>query len=103
MYDTKLTSPASMDKYLDDVLEYFKGQRQLKALPKELQSTAKLLNDEIMEVKNTFAKILPKDSLIKNELLKNIKGYMRKSYSILQILITVWPKTLKYLKTLWIL
>ena len=82
MYDTKLTSPASMDKYLDDVLEYFKGQRQLKALPKELQSTAKLLNDEIMEVKNTFAKILPKDSLIKNELLKNIKGYMRKSYSI---------------------
>jgi len=34
MYDTKLTSPASMDKYLDDVLEYFKGQRQLKALPK---------------------------------------------------------------------
>ena len=73
-----------MDKYLDDVLvlEYFKGQRQLKALPKELQSTAKLLNDEIMEVKNTFAKILPKDSLIKNELLKNIKGYMRKSYSI---------------------
>ena len=27
-------------------------------------------------------KILPKDSLIKNELLKNIKGYMRKSYSI---------------------
>ena len=82
MYDTKLTSPASMDKYLDDTLEYFKGQRQLKTLPKELQSTAKLLNDEIMEVKNTFAKILPKDSLIKNELLKNIKGYMRKSYSI---------------------
>ena len=82
MYDTKLTSPASMDKYLDDVLEYFKGQRQLKALPKELQSTAKLLNDEIMQVKNTFAKILPKDSLIKNELLKNIKGYMRKSYSV---------------------
>ena len=82
MYDTKLTSPASMDKYLDDVLEYFKGQRQLKALPKELQSTAKLLNDEIMEVKNTFAKILPKDSLIKDELLKNIRGYMRKSYAV---------------------
>ena len=34
MYDTKLTSPASQDKYLDDILEYFKGQRQLKALPK---------------------------------------------------------------------
>ena len=63
-------------------MEYLQGSRKLSTLPKELQSTAKLLNDEIMEVKNTFAKILPKDSLIKNELLKNIKGYMRKSYSV---------------------
>ena len=82
MYDTKLTSPASQDKYLDDILEYFKGQRQLKALPKTLQSTAKLLNDELMEVKNTFAKILPKDSLIKDTLMNNIRGYMRKSYAV---------------------
>ena len=82
MYDTKLTSPASQDKYLDDILEYFKGQRQLKALPKTLQPTAKLLNDQLMEVKNTFAKILPKDSLIKDTLMNNIRGYMRKSYAM---------------------
>ena len=82
MYDTKLTSPASQDKYLDDVLEYFKNQRSLKALPKELQSSSKLLNDLLMETKNTFAKMLPKDSLIKDSLMDNIRGYMRKSYGV---------------------
>ena len=82
MYDTKLTSPASQDKYLDDVLEYFKNQRSLKALPKELQSSSKALNDLLMETKNTFAKMLPKDSLIKDSLMDNIRGYMRKSYGV---------------------
>ncbi len=82
MYDTKLTSPASQDKYLDDVLEYFKNQRSLKALPKELQSSAKLLNELLMETKETFAKMLPRDSLIKDSLMDNIRGYMRKSYAV---------------------
>ena len=82
MYDTKLTSPALRDKHLDDVLEYFKNQRSLKSLPKELQSSSKLLNDLLMETKNTFAKMLPKDSLIKDSLMDNIRGYMRKSYGV---------------------
>ena len=82
MYDTKLTSPALRDKHLDDVLEYFKNQRSLKSLPKELQSSSKLLNDLLMDTKNTFAKMLPKDSLIKDSLIDNIRGYMRKSYGV---------------------
>ena len=36
MYDTKLTSPASMDKYLDDTLEYFKGPKTIKSITKRI-------------------------------------------------------------------
>ena len=75
IYNSKLSSPSLQDKHLDDVLEYFKNQKALSALPKELRPAAKAL-------KKTFADLLPGDSLIKESLENNIKGYMRKSYAV---------------------
>ena len=82
MYDAKTVSPASQEKYLDEVLEYFKNQRELATLQKELQKPARKLREILDETRTTFLKILPKDSLIKDTLSKNIKGYMRKSFAI---------------------
>ena len=80
-YNTATTSPASQEKYLNDVLEYIKGQRQLGALPKELQVTAKALNNTFIETKKMYADFLPSGDL-KNLLLKNIDSYVRKSFKI---------------------
>jgi len=80
-YNTATTSPASQEKYLNDVLEYIKGQRQLGALPKELQVTAKALNNTFIETKKMYADFLPAGDL-KNLLLKNIDSYVRKSFKI---------------------
>ena len=82
IYNSKLGSPSLQDKYLDDVLEYFKNQKALTALPKELRPAAKALNKILVETKKTFADLLPGDSLIKESLENNIRGYMRKSYSV---------------------
>ena len=82
IYNSKLASPSLQDKHLDDVLEYFKNQKALSALPKELRPAAKALNKILIETKKTFAELLPGDSLIKESLENNIKGYMRKSYAV---------------------
>jgi len=82
IYNSKLASPSLQDKYLDDVLEYFKNQKQLASLPKELRPAAKSLNNILVETKKTFAKLLPGDSLIKETLENNIRGYMRKSFGV---------------------
>ena len=44
IYNSKLASPSLQDKHLDDVLEYFKNQKALSALPKKLRPAAKALN-----------------------------------------------------------
>ena len=82
MYDTKTTSLASNQKYLDEVLEYIKGQRELSTLQKELRSNAQRLKKIMDSSKKEFAKLLPDDSLIKPILEKNLQGYMRKSFEI---------------------
>ena len=80
-YNTATTSPASQEKYLNDVLEYIQGQRQLGALPKELQKTAEALNKTFIETKKMYGDYLPAGDL-KNLILKNIDSYVRKSFAI---------------------
>ena len=80
-YNTATTSPASQEKYLNDVLEYIQGQRQLGALPKELQITAEALNKTFIETKKMYGDYLPAGDL-KNLILKNIDSYVRKSFAI---------------------
>ena len=79
-YNTARTSPASRDKYLDEVLEYLEDKRTLDAVQKELRPTAKALQDELLNIKKTFSDLLPDDNILKPILTKNIKGYLRKSF-----------------------
>ena len=79
-YNTAKTSPASRDKYLDEILEYLEDKRTLNAVQKELQPTAKQLQDELIEIKKTFADLLPDDNLLKPIITNNLKGYLRKSF-----------------------
>tara|TARA_Y100000593_G_scaffold28779_1_gene57549 strand:- start:2634 stop:6893 length:4260 start_codon:yes stop_codon:yes gene_type:complete len=76
-------SPASQDYYLDGVLEFLKGQKTLRALPKELQVTAQALKKDIDQIRKTFGDLLPAGDL-KTAVLKNLKGYMRKSFAIFE-------------------
>jgi len=81
LYNTNTTSPASMDYYLDQVLSYLKGQKKLSSMPEELRTPAHELNKELIKIKKTFGELLPSGEL-KDYMLKNIKTYMRKSFSI---------------------
>jgi hypothetical protein len=80
-YNTATTSKASQDYYLDQVLSFLKGQTPKSALPKELQGTAQGLSNELLKAKTTFGKLLPEGDL-KQYILKNLKSYMRRSFSI---------------------
>ena len=80
-YNTKTASEASQDYYLDQVLGYLKGNIKLKALPTEIQGSAKSLGDEMALIKEKFADLLPQGDL-KNFMLDNLKTYMRQSFSI---------------------
>jgi len=82
-YNTAKTSPASMDYYLDGVLEYLRGQRNLNSLPKDLRITSQALNKDLTQIKKTFGELLPAGDL-KEAVLGNLKGYMRKSFSIFE-------------------
>jgi hypothetical protein len=76
-------SKASQDYYLDGVLEFLKGQKNLAAIPKDLQVTSKALKTDIDKIRKTFGDLLPAGDL-KNAVLKNLKGYMRKSFAIFE-------------------
>jgi hypothetical protein len=93
-YNTATTSPASQEKYLNDVLEYMQGQRQLGALPKELQVTAEALNKTFIETKKMYGDLLPAGDL-KNLILKNVDSYMRKSFAIFTNPAYLVPETSK--------
>jgi len=79
-YNSMTSSPASQDFYLDKVLAFLKGQIKKQDLPVELQETAVSLNKELLNIKKTFANLLPAGDL-KNFMLNNIKTYMRKSFA----------------------
>ena len=81
LYNTKTTSPASQDYYLDQTLSYLKGQKKLDALPELLRGSASALNKELIKTKKTFADLLP-DKELKKYMLDNLKTYMRKSFAV---------------------
>jgi hypothetical protein len=81
LYNTKTTSPASQDYYLDQTLSYLKGQKKLESLPQILRGSASALNKEIINTKKVFADLLP-DKELRDYMLKNIKSYMRKSFAV---------------------
>tara|TARA_R100000654_G_scaffold500_6_gene1893 strand:- start:1893 stop:6062 length:4170 start_codon:yes stop_codon:yes gene_type:complete len=81
LYNTKTTSPASQDYYLDQTLSYLKGQKKLEALPQLLRGSASALNKELIKTKKTFAELLP-DKELKKYILDNLKSYMRKSFAV---------------------
>ena len=83
MYDTKTTSPASMDKYLDETMEYLRGQRSLEKIQAPLRPVAKEILKVTDEIKKDFRDVLPKDSELLPNLLGNaLRGYWRKSFGI---------------------
>ena len=81
LYDTKTTSPASKDVYLDQVLSYLKKELPLDKLPKQLQNPAKGLDKELVQLKAKFADLLPAGEL-KQYMLDNVQNYMRKSFAV---------------------
>ena len=80
-YNTKTTSPASQDHYLDQVLTYLKGDLRLDQLPSILRDTSKNLKGELTKVKKTFGDMLPEGDL-KKFILNNVNTYMRKSFAV---------------------
>ena len=76
-------SPASQEYYLDNVLQYLRNQKTLKALPDELRITSKALKKDLDKIRQTFGDLLPSGDL-KEAVLKNVKGYMRKSFAIFE-------------------
>jgi len=80
-HNTKTTSEASQDYYLDQILGYLKGNVKLKSVAPDLQGSAKSLNNELLQIKEKFADLLPQGDL-KNFMLNNLKTYMRQSFSI---------------------
>ncbi len=85
LYNTKTTSPASMDKYLDEVMSYLTGKKPLSVVQKPLQITSKALKDTLDKTKKEFVKFLPSQKLggeLRNIIEKDISGYMRKSFAV---------------------
>ena len=76
-------SPASQDYYLDGVLQYLKNQKTLQSLPKDLQVTAKRLKQDMDKIRKTFGDLLPSGDL-RDAVLKNVRGYMRKSFAVFE-------------------
>ena len=64
-------------------MEFLKGQRTLAALPKDLRTTAQALKKDLDQIRKTFGDLLPSGDL-KDAVLKNLKGYMRKSFAIFE-------------------
>jgi hypothetical protein len=81
-YNTAKVSPASQNKYLEDVLDYIQGRIKIDSVQKELRLSAKLLNDELLSTKKIFADLLPEKE-IKDILLKDLRGYIKKSFAVI--------------------
>ena len=76
-------SPASQSYYLDNVLQVLRGQKTLQSLPKDLRVTTQALNKDLNDIKKTFGDLLPSGDL-KEAVLGNLKGYMRKSFAMFE-------------------
>ena len=82
MYNAGKASPALQDKYLDDTIDYLQGNAALKILPKELQKTAKQIDEVLTQAKKEYQVLLPKGNELKSFLEKNLRGYLRKSFKV---------------------
>ena len=80
-YNSKTTSPAKQQYYLDQVMAYMKGQIKKTDLPEPLQESAEALNKTFMEIKRDFADILPDGAGLKDFLNSNLRQYMRASFA----------------------
>jgi hypothetical protein len=81
-YNKAKVSPASQDKYLEDILDYVQGKIKIDSVQKELRLSAKLLSDEILSTKKIFADLLPEKD-IKDIILKDLRGYIKKSFGVI--------------------
>ena len=53
-----------------------------KILPKELQKTAKQIDEVLTQAKKEYQVLLPKGNELKSFLEKNLRGYLRKSFKV---------------------
>ena len=88
-YNGNNTSKAGEKYYLDEVLEFMKGQKPLSALEKDLQPLAKDLRMTVTNILKDFRKTLPKNKQaddvildLKNSLSNNIDKYIVRSFSL---------------------
>ncbi len=82
-YNSNKTSPALMDQYIDEVLEVLEKKRKLSSLPPILQSTTKLLGNEIDSIAKTYNKFIPDDNTFAKALQSGTRSYIKKSFSFL--------------------
>ena len=80
-YNSKTTSPAKQQYYLDQVMAYMKGQIKKTDLPEPLQESAEALNKTFMQIKREFADVLPEGAGLKDFLNSNLRQYMRASFA----------------------
>ena len=80
-YNTKTTSPAGQDQNLNQVLAYLKKQVPIDAVHPDMQSTTRLLDKELTQIRTKFGDLLP-ESELKDFILSNTNSYMRKSFSV---------------------
>ena len=66
MYNAGKASPALQDKYLDDTIDFLQGNAALKILPKELQKTAKQIDEVLTKAKKEYQVLLPKGNELKS-------------------------------------
>ena len=86
-YNTATTSKPLQKYYLDQIEEFLLDQKILSAIPKELQSYAKDLKNQLIKQRTEFVKSLPKgekSSKLAKELVntdvKDIKKYLVRSF-----------------------
>ena len=79
MYNAGKTSPALQDKYLDDTIEFLQGNTALKILPKELQKTAKQIDEVLTQAKKEYQVLLPKGNELKT-FLEKLKRLFKKIF-----------------------
>jgi hypothetical protein len=82
-YNSNKTSPALMDQYIDEVLEVLEKKRKLSSLPPILQSTTKLLGNEIDSIAKTYNKFVPDDNSLAKALQSGTRSYIKKSFAFL--------------------
>ena len=83
IYNTKKTSPALMNQYADEVLEFLEGKRKLNNLPEIMQNTARLLKEELKQMNTLYNKYIPDGKGISSILNGGTKSYVKKSFAFL--------------------